>query len=44
MSDKLRVGDVKARAISNKELLNDNKLLTINNIKNDINDSELSLL
>lgn len=44
LSDKLRVGDVRARSTSSRELLNDNKLLTINNIKNDINDSELSLL
>ena len=44
LSDKLRVGDIKARTTSSAELLNDNKLLTINNLKNDVDNAELSLL
>jgi hypothetical protein len=44
LSEKLRVNHVKAEQVSQAQIKNDNKLLTIDTVKKEIEDSPLQLL
>lgn len=44
MADKIKVVNTRAQQAANKELEKDNKLMTFNNVKNDIDASSFSLL